>query len=446
PYLVMKYYPPPNLARRARLKPLTVDEVLRTGIQLASAVETAHQAGIVHRDIKPANVLVSTYGAPGLTDFGIAGRGGADAATAVDWSRTRGDAEAADVGVSVPWAPPEVLYVQSDGPPSLAERGDVYSLAATLWQLLVGRSPLEVPGGDNSAYALMPRIRTQPVPPTGRPDVPPSLERILAQSMAKDPALRPGSALELARLLQGVEQELHLARTPIVVLDDRGGAHTTTSAGGDDATRVKSVQQVQAQKPRGMRGAGSATGVAEAPAAPSSGPFASSGAFAPAPGTETDDRTSVTRPGHPAPANRRPLILALTAVGLCLAVIAVLLTRPRDEPTPTPTPTKTAVATQSPTTDSAIGDGVFAAPVVVANPKVGAVEFSWSYSGPKSTDTYRVHVGPTPDEAQVADPVTLPKATYSVKVASGSPACLMATVVRAGQISPASPAVCGTAR
>ncbi|HNC92369.1 MAG TPA: CoA transferase, partial [Solirubrobacterales bacterium] len=46
----------------------TVEEVLRTGIQLASAVETAHRAGIVHRDIKPANVLVSQYGAPGLTD------------------------------------------------------------------------------------------------------------------------------------------------------------------------------------------------------------------------------------------------------------------------------------------------------------------------------------------------------------------------------------------
>ena len=89
----------------------------------------------------------------------------------------------------MPWAPPEVLYVQGDATPQLAERGDVYSLAATLWQLLVGRSPFEVPGGDNSAYALMPRIRTHPVSPTGRPDVPPSLERILAQAMAKDPAL-----------------------------------------------------------------------------------------------------------------------------------------------------------------------------------------------------------------------------------------------------------------
>jgi hypothetical protein len=84
--------------------------------------------------------------------------------------------------------------------------------------------------------------------------------------------------------------------------------------------------------------------------------------------------------------------------------------------------------------------------VVVASPKVGAVEFSWSYSAPKSTDTYRVHVGPTPDDAQIADPVTLPKATYSVKATSGSAVCLIATVVRAGQISPASPAVCGTAR
>ena len=430
PYLVMKYYPPPNLARRARLSPLTVDEVLRTGIQLASAVETAHQAGIVHRDIKPANVLVSSYGAPGLTDFGIAGRG---ADTSLLSRPPSGDAEeSAEVGVSVPWAPPEVLYVQNEATQGLAERGDVYSLAATLWQLLVGRSPFEVPGGDNSAYALMPRIRTQPVPSTGRPDVPPSLERILAQSMAKDPALRPGSALELARLLQGVEQELHLARTPIVVLDDRGGA-PTGGPDDNDATRVKSVQQVQAQTQRGMRGT-TATATA------------GSGAFTPAAGTDLDERTSVTRQGQPASPSRRPLIMALVAVGLCLAVIVVLLTRPRDEPAPTPTPTRTAVATQSQTTDSAIGDGVFGAPAVVATPQVGGVEFSWSYSAPKSTDTYRVHVGPSPDEAQIADPVTLPKATYAVKSPSGTQVCLIATVVRAGQISPASTAVCGTAR
>ena len=213
PYLVMKYYPPPNLAMRARAERFSVEEVLRTGIQLASAVETAHRAHITHRDIKPANVLVSAYGAPGLTDFGIAGRGARDGETPPEATD--------DVGVSVPWAPPEVLYGQSNGD----ERSDVYSLAATLWQLLVGRSPFEVPGGDNSAYALMPRIRSTPPPPTGRPDVPAGLERLLAQAMAKDPARRPATALELARALQAVEQHQRLARTPIVVLDEQG--HTT---------------------------------------------------------------------------------------------------------------------------------------------------------------------------------------------------------------------------
>ena len=244
PYLVMKYYPPPNLAVRARAERFSVEEVLRTGIQLASAVETAHRAHITHRDIKPANVLVSAYGAPGLTDFGIAGRGARDGETPPEATD--------DVGVSVPWAPPEVLYGQSNGD----ERADVYSLAATLWQLLVGRSPFEVPGGDNSAYALMPRIRSTPPPATGRPDVPAGLERLLAQAMAKDPARRPASALELARALQSVEQHQRLARTPIVVLDEQGhttlvsqtqGSPTGLSPDDEDRTRVKAPQTVVAQ-------------------------------------------------------------------------------------------------------------------------------------------------------------------------------------------------------
>ena len=237
PYLVMKYYPPPNLALRARQERFTVEEVLRTGIQLASAVETAHRAGIIHRDIKPANVLVSQYGAPGLTDFGIAGRGAAH------------EDDADDVGVSVPWAPPEVLFGHTNGD----ARADVYSLAATLWQLLVGRSPFEVPGGDNSAYALMPRIRSAPVPSTGRADVPVSLERLLGQAMAKNPDARPATALQLARALQEIEQEQRFPRTAIVVLDEQGQTtladQTAPGADDGDRTRVRSPRAVQAQAP-----------------------------------------------------------------------------------------------------------------------------------------------------------------------------------------------------
>ena len=96
----------------------------------------------------------------------------------------------------------------------------MYSLAATVWHLLVGRSPFEQPGRDNSHYALMKRIRDLPVPDTGRPDVPASLERLLKAGMARDPGLRPASAMDFARSLQVIEQELRLPRTEIVVAED----------------------------------------------------------------------------------------------------------------------------------------------------------------------------------------------------------------------------------
>jgi serine/threonine protein kinase len=104
--------------------------VLRTGIQVASAVETAHKAGILHRDIKPANILTSEYNRPGLTDFGIA-------------TSTIGGTEAE--GLSIPWAPPEV--VNASAPPEVS--ADIYSLAATTYTLLAGRSPFELSSGSN---------------------------------------------------------------------------------------------------------------------------------------------------------------------------------------------------------------------------------------------------------------------------------------------------------
>jgi serine/threonine protein kinase len=100
PYLVMEFYPRPNFSVRARREKIPVAEVLRTGIRVASAVETAHRAGILHRDIKPPNILTSAYNLPGLTDFGIA------------TSFTEG-VEAQ--GMSIPWSPPEILNSSAVG-------------------------------------------------------------------------------------------------------------------------------------------------------------------------------------------------------------------------------------------------------------------------------------------------------------------------------------------
>ncbi|MDV3219947.1 protein kinase domain-containing protein [Intrasporangium sp.] len=493
PYLVMKYYPPPNLAMRARAERFTVEEVLRTGIQLASAVETAHRAHITHRDIKPANVLVSAYGAPGLTDFGIAGRGGRDGDVDADSTD--------DVGVSVPWAAPEVLYGQSNGD----ERSDVYSLAATLWHLLVGRSPFEVPGGDNSAYALMPRIRSTPPPPTGRPDVPPGLERLLGQALAKDPARRPATALDLARALQAVEQQQRLARTPIVVLDEQG--HTTlvsqtqgspAGPGGsdDDRTRIKSPQTVIAQpdlpsarpddetrrRPHGRGVAAplpttSAGGSWSGSASGRPGTGGPAGAPAPVrPAAVTDptsssrtaplvrddsDEPTVRRPASPvspgparaAPeagsASARPgpaLLWGLVGgVVVLLGVVLFLLLRPEDPGTGTgitaPSPT-----VSMPGDDNAVLDAVFDPPTLVAESSEGSVTFRWTYPQPAEGDTFRLLVAASQNEVAEASPKVLEKATFTEKVPQGQQRCAVVSVNRGGRESPRSPVQCETAR
>jgi len=200
PFIVMQYYPNDNLAIRAKRQPLSTTDALRVGIQISSAVETAHRAGVLHRDIKPANILTSEFGDHGLADFGIAG------------ASTGGGNEQSE-GLSIPWSPPEAFESAS----ALGVRSDVYSLGATVWHLLAGRSPFTIPGGNNSQLMMMERVERSPVPTTGRPDVPPQLERVLSQAMSKNPDSRQSSALLFARDLQAVEQDLHLKMTTIVV-------------------------------------------------------------------------------------------------------------------------------------------------------------------------------------------------------------------------------------
>ena len=236
PFLVMRYCPPPDLGVRVRSNPMAPVDAVATGIKLASAIETAHRSGILHRDIKPSNVLVTSYHEPALTDFGIAGH----------MAEVEGDN---DVRISYPWSPPELLDGRSNG--SVAS--DVYSLGATIWHLLVGRSPFSIPSGDNSTRALSARILHAAPPATQRPDVPPALDRLLQQCLAKRPEHRPASALELARALQRIESAAGWARTAVAVEGDRPDASVSApevAEPPEDATAMKPVTVISASGPR----------------------------------------------------------------------------------------------------------------------------------------------------------------------------------------------------
>ncbi|MCM0617278.1 protein kinase [Paenarthrobacter sp. TYUT067] len=225
-YLAMEYCSRPSLDVRYRRQRFSVDEVLAVGIQVASAVETAHRAGIVHRDIKPANILVTDYNRPALTDFGISGTIGADTED--------------DAGMSIPWSPPEQFRGGAvDGVPV-----DVWALGATLYTLLAGRSPFVLPGQDNSQRELISRITNSPLPRLGRADVPESLELVLATSMAKSPESRYSSAHAFALALQRIQAELNLSVTPFEVLEEPGHGDDQHPDDNFEETRVRSIASI----------------------------------------------------------------------------------------------------------------------------------------------------------------------------------------------------------
>lgn len=226
PYLVMEYCPS-SLGAKFRAG-MGVTEVLTVAIQIAGAVEAVHRAGILHRDIKPANVLLTKYRKPALTDFGI--------------SAATHDHKEAE-GLSIPWSPPEAF-----GTAGSTVASDVYSLAATVYGLLAGRTPFEIPGGDNSAPALVARIESATVPNLGRGDVPASLQQVFATAMDKNPAARYHSAEALARAWQQVQTELRMSVTPIEVPDDAVPDPPSTDD-DEPLTRIRSIQSIDPVAP-----------------------------------------------------------------------------------------------------------------------------------------------------------------------------------------------------
>ena len=181
-YIVLEYAPGGSYKELIRKRPLTADQMLDLGIKLCSALFTAHCKGILHRDIKPANILITPQGLPVLADFGIS--------TNVYQAGTQ-------TGFSVPWAAPEVLTGRSGG----TEAADIYSLAATLYATLTGRSPYEHGYQAHTQQELAQVIVSRRLPPIGRPDVPADVERVLAKGLDKNPDNRYGTALEFARAM-----------------------------------------------------------------------------------------------------------------------------------------------------------------------------------------------------------------------------------------------------
>ena len=166
---------------RARGK-LPIAVTLSVGKQLARALEIAHEQGIVHRDIKPQNMVVEPDGVLKVMDFGIA--------RLVSRPQESGMTQAgAIIGTPEYMAPEQVTGEPVD------HRADLYAMGAVLYECVTGRTPLTA----DTPYQMVARLLEDvPEPPRAYcAEVPPALETLILQLLAKSAAARPQTAVEV---------------------------------------------------------------------------------------------------------------------------------------------------------------------------------------------------------------------------------------------------------
>jgi DNA-binding SARP family transcriptional activator/WD40 repeat protein len=175
-YLVFRLLRGGSAEQRVRDEgPWPLDRVNRLVQEIGGALVVAHEAGVVHRDVKPANVLFDDAGNAYLADFGIAVvRGGVDGTTGHDYAASAG---------SPLYAPPEQFQLAAPSP-----RGDQYSFATMLWELLAGVVPFP---GETASTILLAKLE-RPVPPLAahRPDVPRDVDAVLRRATSSRPDAR----------------------------------------------------------------------------------------------------------------------------------------------------------------------------------------------------------------------------------------------------------------
>lgn len=197
-YIVMEYISGETLKERIqRAGQLSIESAVRIALEIAEALENAHQNGLVHCDIKPHNILTTKAGRIKVTDFGIA-----KAVTSATMTHT------GTIIGSVHYFSPE----QAKGA-AVGAKSDIYSLGVVMYEMLTGTVPFN---GETPISIALKHLQEEPRPlRESNPDVPPLVEAIVLKAMAKEPDQRFNDISEMItdlRLAQNYLRDDHTRR------------------------------------------------------------------------------------------------------------------------------------------------------------------------------------------------------------------------------------------
>lgn len=217
PYIVMEFVDGVTLREMLQNGPRILPE---RGLEILAgvlaALDYAHRHGIVHRDIKPANVMINTHGDAKVMDFGIA-RAMSEAATSVT-------ATSAVMGTAQYLSPEQARGEVADA------RSDIYAAGCLLYELLTGSTPFT---GDSPVSIAYQHVNSQVTAPSHLdPSIPPTLDAIVLQALAKNPTSRYQTAAEMR-----ADVERAIAGMPI-----SAAANTQVFAQGAPTTAIPIVE------------------------------------------------------------------------------------------------------------------------------------------------------------------------------------------------------------
>ena len=173
PYMIVEFVEGGSLAGRLTQAPMDREDALRYLAGIGEALDYAHSLGVVHRDVKPANVLIGTHDAPILADFGLAKLLQSSSVKSMTGVTT---------GTPAYMAPEQVTGSQ------VGPAADRYSLAVMAYEMLTGSLPFS---GENVLEVLYAHVHREPQPPSKlNPSLPAKVDEVVLRGMAKDPVAR----------------------------------------------------------------------------------------------------------------------------------------------------------------------------------------------------------------------------------------------------------------